>query len=199
MLWPGDAGRDVARVYRDLASDAPDELGSGLVFLTGPPEEFVPAHLQGNDDRSAIARALGRRRRRGRRTRSSRSATCGPEVDLVGPMPYADFQRMIDDPPGMRNYWSADYHDEFPDDALDVFVKSAFDRPSPLTSRSAPPWGGAVGRLADDADAARRTAPSVDLASVRGLGGPGRRPTRTSTGRGRSGATSPGTPTAAST
>ena len=25
-----------------------------------------------------------------------------PEVDLVGPMPYADFQCMIDDPPGMR-------------------------------------------------------------------------------------------------
>ena len=47
MIWPGDAAADVARLYRDIAHDAPDELGSGLVFLTGPPEEFIPVHLQG--------------------------------------------------------------------------------------------------------------------------------------------------------
>ena len=27
------------------------------------------------------------------------------EVDLVGPMPYTDFQRMIDEPPGNDNDW----------------------------------------------------------------------------------------------
>jgi FAD/FMN-containing dehydrogenase len=47
MLWPGDAATDVARRFRDFAAGAPDELGVALVFLTGPPEEFVPAHLQG--------------------------------------------------------------------------------------------------------------------------------------------------------
>ena len=47
MMWPGDAAPEVARRYRDVALAAPDALGSGLVFLTGPPEEFVPAHLQG--------------------------------------------------------------------------------------------------------------------------------------------------------
>ena len=45
MLWPGDAAHDVARVFRDLAYDAPDELGTALVMLSGPPEEFVPEHL----------------------------------------------------------------------------------------------------------------------------------------------------------
>ena len=52
-------------------------------------------------------------------------------------MPYADFQCMIDDPPGLHNYWSADYHDTFPDDALDVFVKYGFERPSPLSAAAA--------------------------------------------------------------
>jgi hypothetical protein len=66
-------------------------------------------------------------------------------------MPYAEFNCMIDDPPGFHHYWSADYHDTFPDDALDVFVKSGFDRPSPLSQQLLLPWGGAVGRLADDA------------------------------------------------
>ena len=74
-----------------------------------------------------------------------------PEVDLVGPMPYADFQCMIDDPPGFHNYWSADYHDTFPDDALDVFVKYGFERQSPLAQQLMIPWGGAVARVADDA------------------------------------------------
>jgi hypothetical protein len=70
----------------DLAYDAPAELGSGLVFLTGPPEEVMPEHL---------------------------------------PMPYATFQSMIDDPPGNRNYWTADFHDDFSDDALAVLEDSA--------------------------------------------------------------------------
>ena len=104
LFWPGAAGFEVGRAYRDLVSTAPDELGSGLVFLTGPAEEFMPAHLQGTtvaavavlwagevvDGEEAIAplRALA------------------PEVDLAGPMPYTDFQCMIDDPPGQRNYWT---------------------------------------------------------------------------------------------
>jgi FAD/FMN-containing dehydrogenase len=149
LIWPGDAGYQVGRAYRDMAFDAPDELGSALVFLTGPPEEFVPVHLQGHtvaalallwagdvaDGEEAIAdlRALG------------------PEVDLVGPMPYVDFQCMIDDPPGLGNYWSADYHDDFPDEALDTFVKYGFERPSPASQQILVPWGGAIARVPDDA------------------------------------------------
>ena len=149
MLWPGDAAADVARQYRDLAADAPDELGTALVFLTGPPEEFVPAHLQGTTvlgiaglwvgDVDAGAEAM------------QPFKDLAPEVDLVGPMPYADFQCMIDDPPGMRNYWSADYHDSFPDDALDVFVKYGFSKQSPLSQQLLLPWGGAVARVGEDA------------------------------------------------
>ncbi len=82
---------------------------------------------------------------------SRRCRALAPEVDLAGPMPYTDFQCMIDDPPGQRNYWSADYHDDFPDDALDVFVKYGFDRPSPLGQQILFPWGGAVARVADAA------------------------------------------------
>ena len=74
-----------------------------------------------------------------------------PEVDLVGPMPYAELQSMIDDPPGFRQYWSADYHDTFPDPALETFVAFGLDRPSPLSQQLLLPWGGAVARVAEDA------------------------------------------------
>ena len=149
LIWPGDAAPEVARRYRDTAFTAPDDLGSALVFLTGPPEPFVPEHLQGQtvvaiavlwagevaDGVEAVApwRALQ------------------PEIDLVGPMPYADFQCMIDDPPGLGNYWTADFHDEFPDDAIDIFVKYGFERPAPHTQQILVPWGGAVAALAEEA------------------------------------------------
>jgi FAD/FMN-containing dehydrogenase len=74
-----------------------------------------------------------------------------PEVDLVGPMPYAVLQSMLDDPPGFRQYWSADYHDSFPDEAIDVFLDAGARRPSPLTQHLLLPWGGALARV--DADA----------------------------------------------
>jgi FAD/FMN-containing dehydrogenase len=73
-----------------------------------------------------------------------------PEVDLVEPMLYADFQCMIDDPPGLGNYWTADYHDDVPDDALETFVKYGFERPSPHTQQILFPWGGAIAEVPDD-------------------------------------------------
>ncbi|HEX6421996.1 MAG TPA: FAD-binding oxidoreductase [Acidimicrobiales bacterium] len=149
MLWPGDAVTDVARLFRDIAYDGPDELGSGLVFLTAPPEDFVPYHLQGETVAAVAALWAGDVEEGAEAVRPFRDL--GPEVDLMGPMPYADFQCMIDDPPGMRNYWSADYHDEFPDDALDIFVKAGFERQSPLAQQILFPWGGAVARVAESA------------------------------------------------
>ena len=149
MLWPGEGADDVGRVFRDLAPALPDELGSAFVFLTGPPEEFVPEHLQGT---TLVGLALcwaGDPAEGEEVIRPFREL--GPEVDLVGPMPYAEFNCMIDDPPGMRNYWTADYHEEFPDDALDVFVKYGSERRSPLSQQLLLPWGGAVAALGEDA------------------------------------------------
>jgi FAD/FMN-containing dehydrogenase len=149
MMWSGDEAGEVARLYRDVAADAPDDLGSGLVFLTGPPEEFVPPHLQGTTVAGIAALWAGDVEEGAEAVRPFRDRA--PEVDIVGPMPYAEFQCMIDDPPGLHNYWSADYHDSFPDEALDVFVKYGFERQSPFAQQILVPWGGAVARVPDDA------------------------------------------------
>ena len=149
LIWPGDASTDIARIYRDLAFDAPDELGGGLVMLTGPPEEFVPAHLQGTTVTAVAVAWAGDPADGEAAIKVLRDAR--PEVDLVQPMPYAAFQCMIDDPPGLYNYWTADYHDDFPDEALDVFVKSGFERQSPYAQQILLPWGGAVARVGEDA------------------------------------------------
>ena len=147
MLWPADAAHDVARVYRDLAFDAPDELGSGLVMLTGPPEPFVPEHLQGATVVGLAILWTGDEAEGRDVIQPLRGLS--PEVDLVDQMPYAFFNGMLDDPPGNQNYWTADYHDDFPDDALDVFLKYGADRASLLTQQLMLPWGGAVARVAE--------------------------------------------------
>jgi len=149
MLWPGDDAAGVARAYRDLALSAPDALGSGLVMLTGPPEPFIPEHLQGTTLAAFAVLWSGDADEGQDVIRPWRDLS--PAVDLVGPMPYAEFQCMIDDPPGLQNYWTADYHDELPDEALDVFLKYGFERQSPFAQQILVPWGGEIARVAEDA------------------------------------------------
>ena len=149
MMWPGEAAGDVARAYRDWASGAPDELGSGLVVITGPPADFVPIHLQGTTVIAVAALWAGDVDDGAEAIRPLRELS--PEVDLIGPMPYTDLQSMLDEPAGNHNYWSAEYLDSLPDEALDVFVKYGFERQSPLTQQILLPWGGAVARVPEDA------------------------------------------------
>ena len=149
LAWPADQAFDIASRYRDLAAIAPTQLGSGLVVLTGPPEEFVPPHLQGQP---IVAIAV---------TWTGDTATGTdivqvlrdllPEIDLVGPIPYLQMQSMLDDPPGLRQYWSADYHNTMPDAALEVFLAAGASRPSLLTQHLMLPWGGAVADVSDTA------------------------------------------------
>lgn len=149
MAWPADRGPEVSRVFRDWADDAPEELGTALVMISGPPEDFIPQHLQGQPLIAVAVCWNGDEATGTDLVQVLRELS--PEVDLVGLMPYADLQSMIDDPPGFRQYWSADYHNAFPDDALDVFLDAGARRASPMTQHLLIPWGGALARV--DADA----------------------------------------------
>ena len=149
MAWNALGGPEVSRVFRDWADDAPEELGTGLVMLTGPPEEFIPPHLRGQP-LIAIAVCWSGDEAAGTAVVQV-MRDLSPEVDLVGQMPYAALQSMIDDPPGFRQYWSADYHASFPDDALDLFLDAGAHRASPMTQHLLLPWGGALGRVDPDA------------------------------------------------
>jgi FAD/FMN-containing dehydrogenase len=56
-------------------------------------------------------------------------------------------QCMFDDPPGYRNYWSAEYLDALPDEAIDRFSARALEMLVPSPSQDVLfPQGGAVGR-----------------------------------------------------
>jgi FAD/FMN-containing dehydrogenase len=144
LLWPADAAPDLCRAYSAFAAGTPEQLGSALAMLYGAPEEFIPAHLQGRL-LCAIALCYNGRIGEGEPVVAT-LRDLAPEVDLVGPMQYADFQSMLDEPPGRRNYWGAEHLATLGEDAVTAFVESGTEMPSTLAQSYLIPWGGAVAR-----------------------------------------------------
>ena len=156
LLHRAQDGAAALRRLRDLMEDAPDELGPAFGWLTAPPEDDVPKHLHGelvaatllcwSGDLAEGERVLGPLRAE------------GVEADLVGPVPYADFQCAIDDPPGLRNWWTADHLDALPDAAIDVLAEHSLRMPRGASQSLIVPWGGEVARAAPAWPMARRDA-----------------------------------------
>lgn len=145
LLWPGAEGPRVMRRYRDLVADAPDEVGGAAIFLTGPPEEFVPEELVDRLCFGTLVVVPGDEA--GARRAAAPLLELRPAAEMTATMPYADFQCLLDDPPGFRNYWSAEYLDSFPDAAVDAFCAQGAAMPVPTPSQLAlAPQGGAVTR-----------------------------------------------------
>lgn len=160
LLWSPEHGPAVVRAFRDLMQTAPDDLGGAAIYLTGTADEFVPSHLverlcfavvliyagSAADLRELAAPLFG----------------LGPEGTMVEPMPYADIQRALDDPPGQRNYWSAEHLDALPDDAIDAFCAAVDDMITSSASQHVLfPMGGATARAEVDDPIPWRTAPWV--------------------------------------
>ncbi|MDN4645324.1 FAD-binding oxidoreductase [Arthrobacter sp. PsM3] len=143
MLWPGDAAAEVSRGYRELALAAPNEESATMAFLTAPPEPFVPPEMVGKMAAGVVYVYAGDTAEGAEHAKPYRAL--GPAVELLGDTSYADFQCSLDDPPGKYNYWSADYHNELSDDALDVIIDSARNLPGPSSQQLLVHWGGAVG------------------------------------------------------
>jgi FAD/FMN-containing dehydrogenase len=145
LLWPPDAGPGVARSYRDFAGVAPDEVGGGFLYLTGPPEEFVPKHLVGKQACAVLVTYAGPEAEA--RQVIAPMLELGHDGEMIVELPYAELQCMLDDPPGYRNYWSAEYLDSFPDEAIELFCRRAGDMIVPSPSQHVLfPQGGAVAR-----------------------------------------------------
>jgi FAD/FMN-containing dehydrogenase len=145
LLWPADAARDAALAYRDYLTSAPAGLGGALACLVAPPEEFVPANLQGKPALGAVAVYAGDPAEAAQAIRPLQELS--PAVDIMAPRPYADFQCMLDDAPGQLNYWTGEYHDDFPDQAIDIFLDYGKRLPHESSQLLLAPWGGAVAQV----------------------------------------------------
>ena len=96
--------------------DAPDELSLAYLHLTIPEDPDFAPEWHG---RAAVAVAgmWAGDPAEGEPVIAGLRGLGDPVADLFAVMPYADFQCALDDPPGYRNYWTAEQADDLPDDA----------------------------------------------------------------------------------
>jgi FAD/FMN-containing dehydrogenase len=153
LVFPAQRAGEVMRAYRDFVATAPDEVGSGLAFITAPHEDFVPEPARGHPVIGIVCCYAG--------DPADGPAAYQPLLDLqpavamVQPMPYVAVQGLLEpaNPKGRLNYWTGDFYDSFPDDAVDTLVSIATQPVSPFTQIIVVPGGGAVARVDDDATA----------------------------------------------
>ncbi len=161
LMYPAEMAADVLRFWRDFMADAPDEVGSGVAFITAPPLDFVPEPVRGHPVVGVVICYAGDPES-GKRALAPLLEFGPPAVDMVQPMPYVAVQQLIDagNPKGVRNYWSADFFDNLTDTAIDTLVSHASRPVSPLTQTIVVAGGGAIARVPEDATACgQRTAP----------------------------------------
>ena len=154
VFWAAEDTADVMAFYREFVRHAPDELGNIVRLGTIPPwpnvdEElhFRPAIAVAScyagpvDDGERAIRPLREFRR--------------PLVDLVGPTPYVDHQRGIDDtvPHGWHYTWKSANLTGMSDDVIGIVAAHAYEATSPRSMVVMFHLGGAVARVPHDAAA----------------------------------------------
>jgi FAD/FMN-containing dehydrogenase len=161
LMYPAPMARDVLRHFRDFIADAPDEICAGCAMISAPPEDFIPEPIRGQPILGIILGYAGPVEDAEEALRPLREFG-PPAMDMVQPIPYVAMQQLIEggNPHGLRNYWTADFLAELPDEAIDVLCEGHLSRRSPFSQVLVLPGGGAIARVPDDAMAfGQRRAP----------------------------------------
>ena len=149
LLWPPAEAEQAVRAVRELFEGGPDEIGGGALWLTAPDEEFVPRELVDRLVCAAVVTFVGPED--AARDVVAPLLALRPAGQLIAEMPYADLQSSLDDPPGYRNYWSAEHLSTLPDEAVGAFCRVSENLITPAPAQSALfAGGGAAGRATTD-------------------------------------------------
>ena len=125
VLYPIDRAREALELYREIATDPPDELTCSFVLLNvpegGPTAAAIAACWNGPE--GPAERALAPLREFG-----------PPIEDGLRPLSYLQVQKTFAEIPfGLRDYWKGHFLREFPDDLVDATVEAFLNAPSPLS------------------------------------------------------------------
>jgi len=168
LVYPASMARDVVRFYRDFMPDAPDALGTGLVFMTAPPLDAADATHR--EPVVGVVCCYTGAVAEGYEVLGPLRSFGSPMLDLVQPMTYVALQQLNDDrnPPGRPNYWSGDFLAELPDEAIDRLVQRATAPVSTHSQVLLTYAGGAVARMPAEstAFADRRTPWAIHYLSM---------------------------------
>jgi FAD/FMN-containing dehydrogenase len=145
VIYPIDKAKAFLRLYREVTSTAPGELGSLVALGTLPDGTQAAVLLAGYTGPIADGEKLLRPLR----------AFGPPLADQLGPSPYTALQGISEhfNPRGYRNYLKTNYLKALSDDAIDIMVERYTSVPAPFSHIVVEHMGGAVGRMDPQATA----------------------------------------------
>ena len=146
VIYPLDQAREVLRFYREFCLMLPDEAAAFAALLTSP--DGVPVVALALGYNGAVAD--------GGKVLAPARAFGSPAADLVGPMPYAVRQTLLDQPNavhGLHRYWRSAFMDSISDRFIDTAVEAAANFTSPLSFLAFFYVHGAITRVPTDATA----------------------------------------------
>ncbi|HYN52943.1 MAG TPA: FAD-binding oxidoreductase [Thermoleophilaceae bacterium] len=149
VLHPAERGHELLTLFRNVMNDAPEELGLAFAYFTAPDDPEVPAELRGKPA-AMVAGMYNGPVGEGERVLRELRAFGPPAADFFAPVGYADFQCSIDDPPGYRNWWTAENLLDLSDEAIETIAAGSEGLPVSPSMVFIVPWGGALARVGAD-------------------------------------------------
>jgi FAD/FMN-containing dehydrogenase len=147
VMYPIARALEVFRFFREFMADAPEELMALGILWNSPEGDPIP---EGKRDLPVVIMVgvhSGPIDVAERDVAPLRSIA-EPLVDLSGPTPYIDAQRLFDPdyPDGRHYYWKSTYLDGLGDDVIESLVEHTRRRPSHISSLDVWALGGALRR-----------------------------------------------------
>jgi len=153
LIYPAERIGAALRFYRDWVPSVPDELTSSISIVKVPLLPEVPEALRGQT--LFVLRAVyAGDAAQGERLIQQWLDWAAPMDNTFAEMPFANIATVSNDPTEPRPLvYSNELLDVLSDDVIDVIVRHATDSASPLTIHEIRHAGGAIARVAPDANA----------------------------------------------
>jgi len=148
ILWPIEKAGEAMRFYRDFMANGPDDLNAFFAFLVVPPGPPFPEHLHNHKACGVVVCHVGDMVKAEQAVKPLRQF--GPPIfELVGPMPFPVVQQLFDSllPPGLYQYWKADFVEDLTDAVIAAHLEHGPDVPNPSSAAHVYPVSGAAHRV----------------------------------------------------
>lgn len=139
IIHPLEQAAGLFSFYEGFTRDAPDALGSMLLFVTSPEGKKVVA----------VAVCYNGSPEQGEALLAPLRAFGSPLADTIAPMRYTQIQQMFDGgfPAGLQNYWRSSFLEHLDGDGVEDIVERFREAPSAQAAIAIEQLGGAVARV----------------------------------------------------
>jgi FAD/FMN-containing dehydrogenase len=154
MLYELEDARTVLQFYREFIADAPEEFGGFPGWQTAPPLPFIPENRHGDTFLVFVACWAGPFEQ-GENVLKSFHDIAPVVAEHVGVMPYPAINSAFDAllPPGLQQYWKANFLKELSDGHIEAQIEHGPNVPTVNSTGHIYPINGACHRVAPDATA----------------------------------------------